>query len=292
MKKHASVLFIFVLIFSINVNKAIPQDNYHKEEILKLEKSVISKLTGNEEIYPGIILNDRFSYENKKASCRYMSGLFNKFGLESKKHVYSDSGVNVYAVLKSTVQSEEYILLGAHYDSKKNCPGANDNATGTVMVLAAADILTKLENRSKNVIFVLFDEEETGLKGSRAFAKKMKEEDINLIEVHTIDQMGWDGDGDKAIELEVPFEGIHELYTKAAKNLGMDITIHKSRVTSTDHRAFRALGFKAVGLTEEFVNGDTTPHYHKTTDTYVTINFDYLLSSTLLTIEAFKILLK
>lgn len=44
--------------------------------------------------------------------------------------------------------------------------------------------------------------------------------------------------------------------------------------------AFRSEGFDAVGLCEEWAGGDTTPYYHKKSDTYETIDFDFLASST------------
>jgi hypothetical protein len=37
-----------------------------------------------------------------------------------------------------------------------------------------------------------------------------------------------------------------------------------------------------VGLTEEYVSGDTTPHYHLPSDTFDTVDLDYLASSTTL----------
>lgn len=42
------------------------------------------------------------------------------------------------------------------------------------------------------------------------------------------------------------------------------------------------------GLTEEYVNGDTTPHWHKSTDTYKTVNFEYLAAVTTVVSEVFK----
>jgi hypothetical protein len=46
--------------------------------------------------------------------------------------------------------------------------------------------------------------------------------------------------------------------------------------------SFRELGFAAVGLTEEYVSGDTTPHYHLPSDAYETVSLPYLASSTAL----------
>jgi Zn-dependent M28 family amino/carboxypeptidase len=56
---------------------------------------------------------------------------------------------------------------------------------------------------------------------------------------------------------------------------------------ATDHVSFRDVGFAAVGLTEEYVSGDTTPHYHLPSDTYDTVDLDYLRVASTLVNAAF-----
>ncbi|MDB5046548.1 MAG: putative Peptidase family protein [Deinococcus sp.] len=77
-------------------------------------------------------------------------------------------GVNVVAFKSATARPE--ILFGGHMDSVFRAPGANDNLSGTVAVLDIARRVanTPLANQS---YFVLFDGEEDGLRGSRAFVK-------------------------------------------------------------------------------------------------------------------------
>jgi hypothetical protein len=41
-----------------------------------------------------------------------------------------------------------------------------------------------------------------------------------------------------------------------------------------------------VGLTEEYVYGDTTPHYHKKSDAFGTVNVDYMATGTQLLVAA------
>ena len=92
------------------------------------------------------------------------------------------------------------------------------------------------------VVFVLFDEEEDGLVGSEAFARKLKADGVRVHSVHTIDQMGWDMDGDQRIEVELPDRGLRELYLAAATDLGWNnpaAAIVTTNVSSTDHASFR-----------------------------------------------------
>mgnify|MGYP003667320028 CR=1 FL=1 len=45
------------------------------------------------------------------------------------------------------------------------------------------------------------------------------------------------------------------------------------------HR-FREQGFPAMGISEEYVSGDTTPHDHLGSDTFETVDLGYLVSLT------------
>lgn len=78
------------------------------------------------------------------------------------------TGRNVIAHLEGVTQPK--VLLGGHYDSVLGSPGANDNASGTAVVLAIARHLSRTP-LARDAWFVAFDGEEDGLHGSRAFVK-------------------------------------------------------------------------------------------------------------------------
>ncbi len=248
--------------------------------LVEFQREIVLKLTGGKEIVPGSTLADRFTPERRAVARDYLSSVFQTMDLEPLRHPYRENGESVYALLPSTTGSDEFIVVGAHFDTVDRSPGASDNATGCATVLGVARGLSSLQVRGRGVFFVLFDEEERGLQGSRAFAQKLVDEGKNVVAVHTIDQMGWDGDGDGAIELEVPYEGALELYREAAAVTGFSGHIHVTSETGSDHTAFRRLGMPAVGLTEEYRNGDTTPHIHRPTDTWDTVDFEYLAAGT------------
>jgi Zn-dependent M28 family amino/carboxypeptidase len=260
--------------------------------VTAIEKDLVARLSGHTEIGPGLKLEDRFTLENRQAARVYLKGVWRGLGLDVQGQDYTTEGQNLYSVLKATVPSEENIVLGAHYDTVSHCPGANDNATGVALVTAVAAELSKTTPRSRNLIFVLFDEEERALRGSRAFAQKLRDEGLKVHAIHTVDQMGWDQDHDRAIELELPYEGAEALYEKAAKALSMPIPIHVTQEAGADHSAFRKLGFQAVGLTEEYRNKDTTPHIHRPGDSFDTVQFDYLASTTRLVVGAMRMLVQ
>ena len=135
-------------------------------------------------------------------------------------------------------------------------------------------------------MLVFFDQEEEGLVGSRAFVKFLRKNEYEIHSVHTFDQMGWDNDQDRAIELELPTSELEALYKLKAKEFG--IQVHVTKVNSTDHHSFREQGFNAVGITEEYVNDDTTPFKDTAMDTYDTVSLAYIESTTQLVYEVIK----
>ncbi|WP_230842323.1 M28 family peptidase [Gloeobacter morelensis] len=88
--------------------------------------------------------------------------------LEVRTEVVSLTGRNVIARLGGVRAPQ--VLLGAHYDSVEGAPGANDNASGSAVLLESARRLvgTPLARRAW---FVHFDAEEEGLIGSRHFVR-------------------------------------------------------------------------------------------------------------------------
>jgi len=75
---------------------------------------------------------------------------------------------NVEGLIKGEEGPE--LLIGSHYDTVENSPGANDNASGVAVMLEAARLLSKQEG-IHNVRFVSFTLEE----GNPAFALKSRE---------------------------------------------------------------------------------------------------------------------
>lgn len=247
-----------------------------------LQADLVARLSGAAELSPGVTISDRATAPNRAAALAFLQAQWEAQGLVPQLHAYSATGTNLYATLPATIETTQTVVIGAHFDSVPGSPGANDNATGVAMVTSLGRWLQDLPCRELHVILVLFDEEEIGLLGSYAFATFLVGQPIDVVSVHTIDQMGWDADGDRALELERADPGLLELY-EAAEPLAPGVTpLQPTNTGFTDHVSFRELGFAAVGLTEEYVSGDTTPHYHLPSDTFDTVSLDYLASSTAL----------
>lgn len=91
--------------------------------------------------------------------------------LESREYPNFESK-NVLGVLRGKVVPDSFIAITAHYDhlgnlgTKVYVPGANDNASGTAMVLALARYFANAQNNRYSILFMAFAGEEAGLLGS------------------------------------------------------------------------------------------------------------------------------
>lgn len=292
-KKIASLVLIPFLLNSCftetNTSNSIPNTNevqiFSKSrapetnvEQKKIEE-YLSVLSGKVS-YGSSKIPERGSKEGRLQTRNFIKSQLESMGYKVEYHKYRNNGENIFVKLMADSEnSSEYILAGAHMDSVSNA-GANDNGTGSSSVLELARVMKDTTGRKVNIIFAWFDEEELGLVGSYAMAKDFKKQGIKISSVHTIDMMGWDSDKDKAVEIERPDGHLWDYYVNANKNHGLNLKLARTNSGSTDHVAFRESGFDSVGLCEEWAGGDTTPHYHRKTDTYDSIDFSYLTSST------------
>jgi len=79
---------------------------------------------------------------------------------------------NVIGEITGTELPDEYVVLSAHYDSWEGSSGATDNGSGSILMLEVMRILTTVYPQPKRTILIaLWNGEEQGLNGSRAFTE-------------------------------------------------------------------------------------------------------------------------
>lgn len=75
-------------------------------------------------------------------------------------HEYEDGFANVIGVFPGSVEDGlAAVVIGAHYDTCGNLPGADDNATGVALLFSLAEALQRTERR-RTIVFAAFDAEE------------------------------------------------------------------------------------------------------------------------------------
>jgi len=78
-------------------------------------------------------------------------------------------------VLRKKGSTDETIVIGAHYDKVSAGCGVTDNWAGVVILAHIYKTVAKFDTK-KSYVFVAFDKEEEGLKGSAQMVKAMTEE--------------------------------------------------------------------------------------------------------------------
>lgn len=216
------------------------------------------------------------------ASSERAFNILKELGYEVEYQAYSSKfAPNVVATLKGLLEAQKVIILIAHLDDMPRippAPGANDNGSGSAMVLNLAKIFSKY--RFKYTIkFILVTGEEQGLVGSTYYASKAYKMGEEILAILNADMIGWQGDGkpleedldlsydENSEELANIFMEVYSIY----ENLAFPKLIYCPKNYYSDHYSFWKYGFPAVmGITDnEGICGQSGSYsyYHTHMDT-------------------------
>ncbi|QOY91419.1 M20/M25/M40 family metallo-hydrolase [Paludibaculum fermentans] len=118
------------------------------------------------------------------------------YSSESQRYkVGAASARNVEAVVTGSFIPREIVVVGAHYDSVADSPGADDNASGVAVVLALAREFASTKPR-RTVRFVGFTNEEspyfwTDDMGSLVYAKRCRQQGDNVVAMLSVESVGF-----------------------------------------------------------------------------------------------------
>lgn len=106
-------------------------------------------------------------------------------------------------IVPSSAKNNSLVLLSAHYDSRGSfgstrAPGANDDGSGVVSILAIARAISEHHIRftKHEVELVVFAGEEQGLRGSNAYARKLREEGKDVALMVQADMLAYHSPGE------------------------------------------------------------------------------------------------
>ncbi len=126
----------------------MPGKNYQRPMPALTEEQKLLRQTLREDVYQlaGVIgdRNVRTNYKNLAVAADFIEASLQQAGLKVSRQGYEVSlsslrGRRCYNLEGEITGSErpgEIVVIGGHYDSLEDTPGANDNASGTAAVLA------------------------------------------------------------------------------------------------------------------------------------------------------------
>jgi hypothetical protein len=218
------------------------------------------------------------SGESIQKAADYLLESYLALGLEAalQEFTYKDQTLNnVVAEKKGSLLPNAVYLLTSHYDDlpiEPPAPGADDNASGTVGVLVAAEVLSQYDFGC-TLRFVNFAAEEQGLVGSEKYAHDAYCGGEDIRGVINLDMIGWNSAGSPP-EMELHAHGsvtgstdIAGLYQEVVSAYGLDLepTLAIPVTSASDHASFWKYGYPAILAIEDF-GGDFNPNYHTKED--------------------------
>src|SRR5262249_6599417 len=140
-------------------------------------------------------------YDELEKSARYIETELRKIGYQPVPQIYETDrrpvrNIEVVIGPADASKARATIVIGAHYDSFGNAPGANDNGTGTAAVLELARLLGDLRGRTDvRIRLVLFVNEEppyfrTENMSSYRYARLLAERHERIIGMFSLETLG------------------------------------------------------------------------------------------------------
>ncbi|UCD65063.1 MAG: M28 family peptidase [Candidatus Zixiibacteriota bacterium] len=180
---------------------------------------------------------------------------------------------NVIARKEGTLHPEQQIVIGGHFDSVPDCPGADDNATGTACVLEIARILKDIET-DKTFVFIAFDSEESWLWGSYHYVDEAVARGDDIVLMINPDMIAhWNND--TRADLYYGAENGYAILWSQLAQTYVGITGDLSGSTASDHLPFQEAGYDVIFVQEK--NFSTNYHcYNGTEDISANLDFEYM----------------
>lgn len=287
-------------VYALSVTHA-PRDFRHSDNLKKAAlyiKNEFSKT--NAKVTLQNIPNAIGHY--KKIISRYSS---NRSEINLKNiDSFKDHFVNVIAEFGPDTQQR--IIIGAHYDAVSGSPGADDNATGVAGLIEIAKLLskTKLKIRIELVAYSLEEPPfyASNAMGSYAHAKATKDAGSDVKLMISLEMLGYFSD--KVASQSYPIGLMKYIYTDKANFISVvgkfgqaNITRQVKKLVSSntsipvysinaptslvgidfsDHRSYWKYGYPAVMITNTAFYRNR--HYHQHSDTYEKLDYERMSS--------------
>jgi hypothetical protein len=253
-------------------------------------------------------------YAELEEAARYIEAQLMTLGYTPQAQVFQTAGrpvrnIEVVLAPPGADASTPNLVIGAHYDSAGEAPGANDNGTGTAAVIELARLLKGIDLKSTRVRLVLFVNEEppydrTPSMGSWQAAVALKERGEPVIGMISLETLGCFSDAPGSQKYPSPFglifpskanflalvampgsrNFLHQVVDSFRRHaelptIGGTAPDQIAGIGWSDHWSFWKQGFPAIMITDTALF--RYPHYHKRTDTPDKVDYAKLARITL-----------
>jgi Zn-dependent M28 family amino/carboxypeptidase len=181
-------------------------------------------------------------------------------------------GTNVLGSVRGRVTPGRVLVVSAHYDhvGTRNGEihnGADDNASGTAAVLAMAAYF-KAHPPSHTIIFALWDAEESGLQGARAFVAAPPVPLASIAANVNLDMVGRNDKGELYAAGATPWPQMRPLFEGLGPQAAVTLRLgHDSGGGQDDWTNQSDQGaFNAAGVPFVYFGVEDHPDYHRPTD--------------------------
>ena len=239
--------------------------------------------------------------EQNKRTADFIESQLNEFGYKTFRQSEYDNIVTEFD------RDQPVTIVGAHYDSVPQSPGADDNGSAVAAMLGCAKAISGL---NLPVCFAAFNLEEEGLEGSKSFVKDfVQPENVDVKATHILEMVGYcdHTEGSQNLPKGLPIKlarsagdflaivanktsnRILESTVRTATTyvdnlpvLGLQVFLGVERIFKdlrrSDHAPFWDAGIPAFMWTDtsEFRNS----HYHQPSDTPDTLDYAFLANVT------------
>ncbi len=245
-------------------------------------------------------------YTNLCAAADFIQLSFEQAGYEVKRQSYEVAGRTCYNIeveISGNVKANEIVIVGAHYDTVFDCPGANDNASGVAALLALARAFSGKEI-SRSLRFVAFVNEEppffqSGMMGSMVYAKRCRERCEKIVAMLSLETIGYYSEQPNSqhypfpVGFFYPSTGNFIAFVGNISSRGLVRKVvesfrHQVQFPSeggawpgiitgvgwSDHWSFWQVGYPAIMITDTALF--RYPYYHSAQDTPDRIRYDHL----------------
>ncbi|HET9419380.1 MAG TPA: M28 family peptidase [Chthoniobacterales bacterium] len=182
-------------------------------------------------------------YPELLAAADFIESSFARAGFEPRRDSYELHGRachNIEAEIRGT--SPEIVLVGAHYDSVFECPGANDNGSGVAALLALARRFVA-KTMPSTLRFVAFVNEEpfyfqTPQMGSYVYASRCKARGDKITAMISLETIGYYSDAPRSQTYPAP--GLGMFYPTVGNFIGFVANTHSRALLHRAMSIFRA----------------------------------------------------